>query len=124
MKKEEQLERLKVLRRMMGKDYLDSLGVIKVMELAARTATLDGKGPEGREKAKALCGREMRLILGSLPMNAEYFRMRYDDSNGFDDREIGFISEQNIRSDVGPGLPLGRVVTLDTRSTEPLGMKE
>lgn len=123
MARDEQLERLEKLQQKLGKEYLDSLGVIKVMELAARTATLDGKGHEGRELAKSLCDKNIRIVLGNNPVNAEYYNIRYDVSKGFDKREIAFGIDNVHTNKPDEGLALGRVVPLNTRSEQPLGMK-
>ncbi len=124
MNRDEQISRLEILQSLTGKEYLDSLGVIKVMELAARTAILDGKDiHESRERAKNLCDKNIRIVLGNNPKNADYYIIRYDTSEGFESRKINYRLDDGRSSQQNKGLALGRVVLLKTRSEDPLGMK-
>ncbi len=124
MDREEQLKRLKTLQLMLGKEYLDSLGVIKALELAGRTATLDGKGHEGRKKAELLCNKRIRLTLGSDHSNADYYTIKYETLKGFYGRKITYFIDDGKTDPSGTGLALGRIIPLNTRSDTPLGMEE
>jgi hypothetical protein len=124
MKRDEQILRLKTLQSLTDKDYLDSLGVIKVMELAARTATLEGKdNHESSERAKKLCDKNIRIVLGNNPKNADYYVIRYDTTKGFNSRKINYCPEESKTSKCEEGLALGRVIPINTRSDDPLGME-
>jgi hypothetical protein len=117
----EQIKRLEKLQSLLGKDYLSNLGVVKGMMLAARTATLDGKEEKNaREYAEGLCNRKVRIVM----QNDQYYTIGYNASDGFDKRQVVFHLDDIEKGNSDVGLALGRVVEINTRSDQPLGMKE
>jgi len=123
LKNKGKVDFLKTIQSVLGKDYLTALGVIKAMELAGRTATLDGKGHNGRARAEALCDKEILIALGTDPNNYDYCTLKYRANDDFDNRKLEYrLESPGSKGDPNVGIALGRVIPLKTRSEKPLGM--